>query len=188
MLAAHGHGLVHGVARDHEADTGNDAAGVAFYDASVHAGGRAKVVRIDNEVLLHFLSPHFLSPRCRTDIYHRRARQSAITHPRRRLRLCETNVREQARGHRPGLEVFLRYRTCRFAVPSIVAVDSVYSIQRLLHRGEGEKSLTRGQNVAEACILSDHGPPACEIAGISFAEPPAPEANVLILGNRELGA
>src|SRR5687767_5674215 len=43
MVAAHGYGLMHGAAGDHEAGTGEDAASVAFQDAAVHTGGCTEV-------------------------------------------------------------------------------------------------------------------------------------------------
>src|SRR5918999_2106014 len=58
MVAAHGNGLMHGPARDHETGAGDDATGVALQDAAVHAGRCTEIVGVKNEISLHVsLSP-----------------------------------------------------------------------------------------------------------------------------------
>src|SRR5918995_3644183 len=168
MVAAHGYGLAHGASCDHEASTGDDATGVTLQDAAVDARGCTEVVGVNNEISLHVS----LSP------------LGGLL----RQQLCETNVREQTRGHRAGLGVFLRYCPRRFTVPPVVAVDSIDSRQGLIHGGEGEESFAGGQDVTEARILSNHGLATRQIADISLAEPPATKADVLIFGNCKFGA
>src|SRR5438552_8984607 len=78
----------------------------------------------------------------------------ALTGPFR-PRLRESNLREQPRRHRAGLEVLLRNRPRRRTVPPVVAVDRVDGRQRLLDSRVGEEPFTGGQELAEPRVLSD---------------------------------
>src|SRR5262245_59254777 len=101
--------------------------------------------------------------------------------------LGQPHVREEPRCHLSGLEVLFRHGPRRLAMTPVIAVDRLDGCHRLIHRGEGEEALPGGKQLAESGVLGDHGLAAGQVAGVALAEPAAAEADVLVLGYRELG-
>src|SRR5439155_13857715 len=76
----------------------------------------------------------------------------------------------------------------RLRVPRVVSVDRRDSPLRVVNRGKCKEPLTDGQDVSEPGVLCHHRPSGRQIAGAPFAEPAAPQPNVLILRYRKLSA
>src|SRR5688572_1360524 len=113
-------------------------------------------------------------------------KSSALKITRMVMASREPRLREQPARHALRREVLLRYATRRLAVAAIVTVDRIDGGEGLIHGAEGEETLPGGQHVAEPGVLGDDGLPARQVAGVAFAEPAAPEADVLILRDGQL--
>src|SRR5262249_24039597 len=70
----------------------------------------------------------------------------------------------------------------------VVGLDRPDGFDGVVGREEGVQARTERQEVAEARVLLDRGSPGGEVAGGAVAEPAAAQANVQVLGDRELAA
>src|SRR6266481_6051854 len=80
-------------------------------------------------------------------------------------------------------KVFLRDFAGRPGVRRVVGIDAVDRIDDLLQIRESEQPAARGEDVAEAGVLSDYRPTGGQVLGAPLAEPAAAEAHVLVLGH-----
>src|SRR5262249_41753680 len=74
------------------------------------------------------------------------------------------------------------------AVSRVVRIDLFDRGDNLVQGREAIKALTRRQHVAEAGFLRDDWTSRRQVLGAPLAEPAAPQADVLVLGDGELAA
>src|SRR4030095_11302524 len=95
----------------------------------------------------------------------------------------ESRFGKQARGDLVGGEELLRQPARSPAMPRVISVDGVDGRHRFLHGAVTEQAFSHRVGLAETGILRDHGLSTRQVAGVPFAEPPAPQPDVLVLGN-----
>src|SRR5262249_45337738 len=65
------------------------------------------------------------------------------------------------------------------AMAGVIRIDLFHGGNDVVHAREGEQAPADRQEVAEAGLLGDHGPARGQILCAPFAEPAAPEADIL---------
>src|SRR5262249_55809079 len=85
-------------------------------------------------------------------------------------------------------KILLRHTACGLRLPLIVVCHCSDGRQRFVCRPESEETCTSGNNVAESCMLHEHGTPSSEITDTAIAEPATAQPDILTLGDGELAA
>src|SRR5262249_12350986 len=93
---------------------------------------------------------------------------------------------EEATHDPLGVEVFRRDIPDRAGVDLVTALDGVERSEHIIDGPKREQAAACRQDMAEACVLGDHGLAGGQVAGASVAEPATPQPDILILRNGEL--
>src|SRR4051812_31078702 len=94
---------------------------------------------------------------------------------------------EERREHHVVREVLARNLPRGRAVALGGGENGIARACRLLEVVEREEAFARREVVAESRLGGHDGTAGGQIGGTAIAEPPASEARILLLGNRELG-
>src|SRR5262249_547886 len=83
-------------------------------------------------------------------------------------------------------EVLARELACGLGVTAVVAVHPCERVRGLVDRRERDEPFPHRERTAEPRVLRDDRPTSGEVGGAPVAEPPAAQAYVLALCDREL--
>src|SRR5215468_10114826 len=105
-----------------------------------------------------------------------------------RTPLTAKTLFQQTSKHSPRVEVFFDYGPRRAAMHVVIVIQPINRLERLSRGAEGQQAVPARQEVAEACVLHDHGTAHRQIARAAIAEPSAARAHIGVFGDAELGA